>query len=200
MQNRRIWPVLALPLIVAAAACEKSETVTVAVFRAALTQVNAPKSGGPASGTATILVTSNQVLTVRISAAGLDDVVHPQFLMSGSSCPTPANDINRDSIIDINEGASAWGTIITPISNTLGSPSVVLAGFPTGPSFTFVQTVAFGQFLGGLTPLGGAAINFPTRTIIVTGVTPPVPPTVAAIPGLTAAQSVPVLCGPIVAR
>ncbi|HET9982686.1 MAG TPA: hypothetical protein VFQ38_03835 [Longimicrobiales bacterium] len=200
MQNRRIWPVLALPLIVAAAACDNEETVDVVALRAPLAQVNAPTSGGPASGTADIAIIGNQALTVRISAAGLDTVVHPQFLMSGGACATSANDTNGDGIVDINEGASAWGTILGPIDNVLGVQTIDLAAFPSGASYTFVQTTDLGRFTNSLVTLAGAALDFTTRTVLVTGVTGPVPSTVAAIPGLTAAQSVPVLCGRIAAR
>ncbi|MBX6363003.1 MAG: hypothetical protein IRZ00_03965 [Gemmatimonadetes bacterium] len=200
MQNRRIWPVLALSLIVAAAACDNEETVDVVLLRANLAQVNTPTSGGPASGTADIAITGNQVLSVRITAAGLDSVVHAQFLMSGSSCPTPAADTNDDGIIDFNEGASAWGSILAPIDNTPLNNTIDVAGFPTGSSYTFVQTTDFGQFTNSIIGLDGAALDLATRTIVVAGVTGPVPTTVDSIPPLTAAQSVPVLCGPITAR
>lgn len=201
MQNRRIWPVLALPLILAAAACDNDKTIDVALLRAVLTQVNPPTSGGPASGTADFAVTGNQALTVRVSAAGLDTVVHPQFLMSGSACADSASDTNGDGIVDINEGAGSWGTILAPIDSNLGSQAFDLSVFPSGSSYTFVQTTNFGVFASSIPDVGAIAVlDLATRAVLVTGVSGPVPSTVATIPGLTAAESVPVLCGPIQAR
>src|SRR5687768_10835566 len=97
---------LTLPLT----ACDSDEAIDVDVERyvAPLASVNPQLA--VVSGTATIDIIGDN-MRVTVSATGLDDIMHMQFVGSGSSCPISTDgttDTSLDGLVDLQEGLAAY--------------------------------------------------------------------------------------------
>lgn len=96
----------------------------------------APLNNSGVTGTATLTLDGDQ-LTVAIQASGLEaNALHPQHIHGfmenkrNSTCPTQADDMNGDGIVDLGEGLPDYGPVLLP-----------LTPFPTAPD----GTIAFEQ-------------------------------------------------------
>lgn len=87
-----------------------------------------PVNGHGCEGDATVIVHTNNTLTVTITShnmsANLPHVMH--IHVGNHSCPTLALDSNHDGLIDTPEGVPAYGTIAITLS-TSGDVSVTSA-------------------------------------------------------------------------
>ena len=189
---------LALPL----AACNEDDIqVPLNEFATPLAALNTTG----VTGTATVEIVAN-VMRITVSANGLDQTAHAQFINGGHSCPTAANDTNHDGFIDIVEAQAATGLFLLALDSTLTiRTDSIVAGFPSGPTIAFSQTALLSAVENSLrgAPTTPFTTNIPVTgdfnpnglSVLILGTTMSLPPTVATIPGFTAQQTLPVACG-----
>ncbi len=140
----------------------------------------------------------------------LDDdqrVMHMQNIFSASKCPTPADDRNKDGIIDIKEAHVALGSVLIPLDNDITSRKEGEGQYPKGPSFTYNKKANWSDILKDLQmPYGpdhyllkGDSLSLENRVILVQGTSASghLPSTVASIENLEPHISVPISCGVI---
>jgi len=199
------------------AACDEDDDLDVAVYRAQLAQINPLIGGGTASARAEVVIEGDDVISIQIDGVGLDQVDHPTFLRTGSSCPTLAADVNGDGIVDVVEGQGAYGSVLLPLDADLSSQAIDIGTFPSGGVLLYDETDDFSEvfdaidgpdanpndFLTSLAP--GEPLALDTRTIVVHGVSPaqinPLPAGSVqglAGSGLDLSGTVPILCGELV--
>jgi hypothetical protein len=208
MRSKQLLP-LALVLSLAAVGCEGDEEL--ALFRAALTQINPQESSStPSASIEVILQSESNLLEVRLQGTGLDDTNHPTFLWSGDSCPTEADDDNGDGIVDAIEALDALGGIVLALDGDLTDEGIQ-SGFPAGSSPSYEQSAPLTQVLAAargpqvnplFTPLDADEdLLLESRVVVLHGVGDglllPANP-IAGIDGFTLRESVPVLCGRLV--
>ncbi len=67
----------------------------------------------------------------EINVKGADSgVKHFQFILTSDKCPTLESDLNKDSIIDVNELLAASGNVLVPLDSDLGEQ---FSGMDFGP-------------------------------------------------------------------
>lgn len=109
-----------------------AQSATTQTYQANLTSLN--NSG--ATGTATVSVTGDQV-TVNITSTGLSaNLPHAQHIHIGgnNTCPTMADDSNKDGILSTVEGQPAYGSVkvsLTTSGDTSANSAVAVDRFPT---------------------------------------------------------------------
>jgi hypothetical protein len=192
---------LLLPMI---SACNEdgSIDVTTLLFRAPLDPVNL--RFGTVTGTVEIRVVGNQ-LTVQLTASGLADMLHVQFIQAGNACPTMASDTNGDLVVDGPEALAASGLVLLPLDGDLTSQTLDTATSPVGTAIAYTQIVflsAVNTAVHGTpssefvtTIPAGQEFNPDGLAVLVYGVADPLLITVGTIFDLTSNQSVPVACG-----
>jgi hypothetical protein len=197
--------VIALTLVLPIVGCDSNETVDIPItrFAAALTGLNT--QFGIVTGTAAIEIAGDQ-MRVTVSATGLDGSLHLQFVGSGTSCPTDADDVNNDDIIDIQEGLVAYGAFLLALDTTLTSRIVAdTSGFPTGTTIAYLERARLSAVENSMrgAPTSEFVANIPVNgdfnpaglAVLLTGDDTMLPPTVAVLPGFTQQESLPVACG-----
>ena len=208
MGSVRISHALVVALIPGLPACGSDTDLVpaqVGTFQATLIAVNAAPGAAIPSGTAQVVVRSGNTIAFTVSAAGLDPVAHAIFLRQGDSCPTSAQDVNKDGVVDIDEGLVAYGPVLLPVDSSLTNGKMNLATFPASASFTYSQSAQLNQVATALVPpsqdpivqplAAGDSLNLADRVITVHGALTAVPLTATGAPGLTASLALPVLCG-----
>ena len=196
--------VIALTLALPLTACNEDDIeVPLNEFATALTVLNLTT---PVTGNVTVEIVAN-VMRVTVTANGLEQTIHAQFINGGHNCPTAANDTNHDGFIDIVEAQAATGLFLLALDSTLTTPSnSVVAGFPSGPTIAFAQTALLSAVENSLrgAPTSPFITNIPVTgdfnpnglSVLILGTTQQnLPATVATIPGFTAQQTLPVACG-----
>ena len=159
-------------------------------YRADLAALN----GSGVSGTATFTTEDGGDFTADVDASGLaDGQVHPQHIHAAGACPTSAADTSGDGLVDLGEGAAAYGSPIIPLDDDLADG--MANTFPSGASINYSQSTALGTIQDLLDP---ESLALDTRTVVLHGAHVLNGQIVAG--GTTNAQYVatlPVACGPI---
>jgi hypothetical protein len=201
--------VIALTLLLPIVGCDSNETVDIPVtrFAAVLNPLNI-QTGSNVTGTAAVEI-AGDLMRVTVNATGLatGSTLHLQFIGSGTSCPTAANDTNGDGFIDIQEGLPAYGAFLLALDTTLTSRVVSdTSGFPTTSPIAYLERARLSAVEASMrgAPTSEFVANIPVNgdfnpaglAVLVTGIGPiPTPSTVATLPGFTVDQSLPVACG-----
>ena len=201
--------VIALTLLLPVVGCDSNETIDVpiATYVATLTTVN-PLLGN-VTGTAAVEIVGD-AMRVTIHAVGLDSIAHMQFIASGHSCPTAAQDVNADGLIDVQEGLAAYGPFLIALDTALAVrpiDDVNTAGFPAGTTINYTedaQLSAVENSLRGAPTTPPFTTNLPTNgdfnpeglAVVIMGDAFLFPQPLDSVwPGFTAKQSTPVACG-----
>ena len=88
-------------------------------YRAILRPVNPDIEEG--RGMANITIRNNTfAVQVKLDKSP-SNVLHPQNIYMGTSCPNWNNDTNNDGFIDVNEGKTSYGKILIPLDGNLSS-------------------------------------------------------------------------------
>ena len=216
--NRKLFSLIltaTVPLFTAA--CDEDDDLDVAVYRAQLAQINPLVGGGTASARAEVVIEGDDIISFQIDGVGLDQVDHPTFLRTGSSCPTLAADVNADGVVDVVEGQGAYGSVLLPLDANLATQAIEPGTFPFGGVLLYDESDDFtdvfdaidgpdanpNDFLTSLAP--GEPLALDTRTIVVHGVAAALvnPLPAGSVQGITGSDielpgTVPILCGKLV--
>ncbi|MEO9254222.1 MAG: hypothetical protein ABI305_01675, partial [Tepidiformaceae bacterium] len=182
-------------------------------FTATLGALNTSANGGTAvTGTATFVV-SGDTITATVDAHGLaPSMAHAMHIHTGDSCPTAAADTNNDGVIDVVEGAPAYGPILIPIDSNIASQAA--GDFPMSDASGNLKFTTSGSLTALLADLHAAdpdttdavaklqpneMLNLAMRHVVIHGVAGAVPATAQSIGGLPAAATLPVACGQLAA-
>lgn len=201
--------VIALTLMLPIVGCDSNETVDIPVtrFAATLTPLNAQT--GTVTGTSAVEL-AGDLMRVTVNATGVAGAgdLHLQFIGSGTSCPTQANDTNGDGFVDIVEALAATGAFLLALDTTLTSRIVAdTSGFPTTNPIAYLQRARLSAVENSMrgAPTDQFQANIPVNgdfnpaglAVLVTGISSTVvlPATVQTMPGFTANESLPVACG-----
>ena len=196
--------VIALALTLPLAACESDEDLDVVVtpFAATLSALNS--AAGGVIGTATVEI-AGDLLRITVNASGLDSVTHVQFIATGHACPDATADTNADGLIDIQEGAVAFGQPMLFLDNTLSVREDSLGTFQATDSVAYTQTAVFSEVENSLRgsdnnditadlPINGD-FNPENMTIVLLGTAQPLATPLAVLGNLSPSESLPVACG-----
>jgi hypothetical protein len=186
MQSSRILAILACTLLPVTACDDDDDDIV--VYQGFLRQINPQLAAMAPLGNVEIVVEGDDVISVRLDATGLDPVSHPTFLRRGSRCPTPTSDLNGDGYVDVEEGLDSYGSIIAALDSDLSESTTEPGSFPVGSVISYRESVDVDDFESDLSE----------RTIVIHGIGTVPPPTVNPLTGMTAASSVPILCGVLV--
>lgn len=178
------------------------------VYQADLTPLN-ESAGGGARGTVTLTVNGDE-LTIEAEVTGLNPpgmhMIHIHGFTTGdkaATCAGPEQDENSDGIIDLIETEPVSGTTLIPFHDqpeSLGIPSDKYPVADGEGKFTYKKTVSLKELNEGLKKTFGIDdVQLDKRVVYVHGVpdTPPLPDTVASLPGVPAKMTLPVACGVI---
>jgi hypothetical protein len=116
MQRRRLYALLAVPFVVAAAAAAPPAEAAprVGTFSVHLGPLNQDGTGS------VTLVQQGTMVTVHLQASGLDGGVHVAHLhgvrQAMNECPTLAFDRDGNGLVDLAEGLPAYGPVQVTLS------------------------------------------------------------------------------------
>lgn len=160
-------------------------------FVAQLMPLNAGANGGSSVVGEAELKIEHGMLTVRLETRGLAPlIVHMQHIHALHACPTSAADVNHDGIIDFTEGLPFYGAVLVPLDNDISNGTAQT--YPTADAQGRIRYEASAP-LSTLEAALGQPLDLAHRSIVVHGVTGPLPGTVS--PANPAA--LPVACGPV---
>lgn len=136
-----------------------------------------------------------------------------QGIYTGTRCPTPKDDKNKDAYIDIKESIPAIGQMVIPLDGNLDSQLDGVGGFPTGDNILgaimYSATASFERMFADLkTPdiipddnitkiKADEGLALEGRLIILQGINERVflPPTAASLGERSPYKTIPVACG-----
>lgn len=136
-----------------------------------------------------------------------------QGIYTGTRCPEPTDDKNKDAYIDINEARPVIGKMIIPLDGVLDSQTEGSAGYPTGDAllggFNYKTTGSFSRMFAdlknpdhdpndNLVKLGAdEGLSLQGKIVILHGINESVflPPTAATTSEGSAYKTMPVACG-----
>ena len=126
------WPYLLLPLFSCGKGYEineeRQEEIAESQYHAQLKPLNTRM--GIHQGWVEISVSDNQ-FWARIKFKGrMSKNGHPQHIHLTHRCPTSADDLNRDGILDFKEALVASGPILLPLDGNLNSQVKGMSDFP----------------------------------------------------------------------
>lgn len=213
LSRRSLLPLVAGVLVMAACDDDDDPVAPPVTETADATLTATPLNPTTASGTATFSLTGD-ALTVTVDAAGADtSTTIRQHVHVNGACPTQAADTNADGFIDGVEAGAVVGLVLVPLDGDISTQSAGATGFPVSDAtgaYEWADTVSFSTLISDLTAadpdpndqlakLTGTDIELDTRVVQLHGVadTLALPGTVAALPGLTPQQSLPIACGAI---
>ena len=127
-------------------------------------------------------------------------VIHMQSIHAGTRCPRlPEDDQNRDGVIDIREAYAVSGKVLIPLDSDLDSAEEGQGIYPVGSGFTYIENSSFTKMEDDVRQRTGQKLNLRGRVVLIHGVDSitALPPTAAALSGMTAQASVPIGCGVI---
>ena len=140
-------------------------------------------------------------------------VTHMLNVHEEVQCPSLSADLNQDGFIDATEAVNFAGRILLPLDDDLGNQRS--GEYPVAHSagrIFYDQETSLSELLEELRtedpepdplyvrlPPGGELLLI-QRSVVLFGVAPetPLPTTVAALPGMTRQQSLPIACGSII--
>lgn len=146
---------------------------------------------------------------VRLNNAG-PKVIHAQNVRLGSHCPTMADDLNSDGIIDAVEGEAVFGKIFFPLDGDLSSQAGHDGVFPVGDiygNYIYSRVTTFSEFIADLrspqideeyvTLEKNEPLNIEGRAVVIHGVdeATSLPLTVNSTGRRNRTQSLPIVCG-----
>jgi hypothetical protein len=142
-----------------------------------------------------------------VDTTGATATSHPQFIYTGSRCPTTSDDTNGDGYVDVVEAMAASGQMLVPLDSDLTAQD---AGgtFPSGANYSYDESASYAAMLADLqlpdantndtiVKLGANEdLNVGKRVVIIHGVpsSTTLPPTVQGISSLSPQQTLPIAC------
>jgi hypothetical protein len=181
-------------------------------YRAILRPVNPDLEEG--RGMANITIRNDHFsVQVRMDESP-SNVLHPQNIYEGSSCPDWGNDTNKDGFIDINEGKTSYGKILIPLDRNLSSQ---LEGYGLDPvanrygNYVYQRSTSRSELMSDLRAVdlglsndfsklaSNEPLNLSGKVIVVHGVQGylDLPTTVGSAWGEPNYRSLPIACGKI---
>jgi len=144
--------------------------------------------------------------------AGYPKAWHMQYIYEGNRCPTEADDLNGDGILDITEAEAVLGKILIPLDSDISSQASGRRFFPLADlsgSYQYERAASFRRFLndlqspnkdttGEMTKLPpGEGLRIVGRPVVIFGINEEVqlPQTVATKNRLQTFQTIPIACG-----
>lgn len=112
---------------------EREEQQEEGTYRAVLRSVNPDIR--EAEGYARIEIYGDTLKAAVVMKKVPANVLHPQHLYLGSSCPDRRDDTNNDGYIDVIEGSSLYGKILIPLDRDLDSQQEGEGWFPVGSRY-----------------------------------------------------------------
>lgn len=112
---------------------EREEQEEEGRYRAVLRSVNPDIR--EAEGHARIEIYGDTLKAEVIMKKAPANVLHPQHIYLGSSCPDLKDDTNNDGYIDVIEGSSLYGKILIPLDRDLDSQDEGEGWFPVGSRY-----------------------------------------------------------------
>lgn len=150
---------------------------------------------------------SLQVMAERLSVTihlndGPAQVVHPQYIYSGATCPGENADLNRDGYMDLLESDSFFGARLIPLDGDLASGAAGMDGFPTSDSLGQTHYYREGNLTALLEDLSSyhgpeLSLRLAGRVVVIHGVHPDtyLPGTIRAPADAGEHESLPIACG-----
>jgi hypothetical protein len=182
-------------------------------FQVTLAPLNTSLAGNVTS-TGTLQIHGDQMTVTMAVSGSPPSIIHGQDIHIGTACPTLADDINQDGIIDVVEARARSGDIIIPLDADLSSQDAGMNGFPIAAAngnYNYAQSTSLSLMLADLNlpdtnptdeiiKLPEQFLSFEGRAVLIHGIeaTTALPMTVANFPGETPASSLPIACGIIV--
>lgn len=170
------------------------------IFVALLRPMNVNANGGPVRGVAVVKIDGDTVDVITVARGltpGIEHMQHIHGFPSGAfaACPSSTNDKDGNGVVDVVEGAAAYGDILVPLDSDLND-----LGAQTYPTASADGVIRY-EMKGSLAAIGTALGDPESRIIAVHGVAPDaqLPPgtqTVAALGPAT--MTLPVACGELV--
>lgn len=148
---------------------------------------------------------------VRITNAGVN-VLHSQNVRIGHRCPTMADDLNNDGIIDAVEGEAVYGAILFPLDGDISGQASHDGEFPVGDiygNYIYSRVAVFTDFMKDLRAeprfddykkLGPEEpLMIEGRAVVIHGYdeTAELPLSVSTIGRLSAIHTIPIACAVI---
>lgn len=176
-------------------------------YTGALTPLNSQISGMMAISGAVSVRQEADEFEAKVDVTGATAASHPQFIYTGSRCPTTADDTNGDGYVDAVEGTAAAGQMLIPLDSDLRSQSAG-GSFPSGATYEYDEDSSYLALLADLrlpdtdtsdamVKLGATEeLNLGSRVVVIHGVpaSTTLPPTVQGVDGLSPQQALPVAC------
>lgn len=180
-------------------------------FTASIQQLNGNHTFIPAVGTFTFKIVGDALVVDGNMSGVAPRMAHAQHIHSGTVCPTSAAEVNGDGVIDVLEGAPAYGPILISLDSDLSDPAV--NAFPVADSrghYSYHEVVNINELIrahtgvdpnpadafGFLAP--GETLNITNRHVVVHGTNKPLPDSAASIGGLPNEGTLPIGCGEII--
>lgn len=182
------------------------EGLYMAEFMTLNSQVN-----GTVSGSATLQRRDDKFHAYVKVKGGAPHTWHQQNVHEGS-CPGPADDMNGDGLIDVEEANIALGQILVPLDSNLSSQSAGQNNYPIGDSqgtYYYDRETSFDSLFADLktedtnpddnmtklSPDDG--LDFEGKVVVIHGApaTATIPDTVVTTDGKPAHQTLPIACG-----
>jgi hypothetical protein len=166
------------------------------------------------SSTNNIFIQNEQV-DIDLIVRGVPPGEHRQYIYTGNSCPTLAeDDTNQDGFVDAVEASQKAGSPLIPLDGDISTQEGDNDTFPVANengTYEYAESASLAQIVEDLNATdpnpddflvklpAGEDLNLVNRVYVVLGVPESVqlPISVASLPGLTAHQSVPIACGPV---
>lgn len=162
---RRGAAVVVLTLMLGVAACDDDplDIDDTDVFATELLPLN----GSGLQGRATLEVVEDEVFGAFVDAVGLaPDQPHPQHVHADADCPTAAMDADNDGLVDIQEGAPAYGPVLIPLDDDLSDSA--MNTFPVGTPVVYQESVPVAALLNAV-PDAEEPLALETRTVVLHG-------------------------------
>jgi hypothetical protein len=180
-------------------------------YMAPFSTINQPVAGIITGSTTLHRLESKFYADVRFN--GLHpNLIKPQYVHTGSRCPTMADDTNGDGFIDAVEGEAVYGQVLIPLDADLSSQDRGSSYFTMSNPWGFYeyhQVTSYDRFMRDLTESDSdpddnfvklsdeKSLSLASRVVVVYGVPKEtvLPTTVARRGRLANFQTLPVACG-----
>lgn len=195
----------------AAATSTTGDTGASAATTTGDTGASAASTGGLSAlmavgGTVTITQVADD-FQAMVDATEATSASHPQFIYTGSRCPTTGDDANGDGYVDVVEAMTASGQMLVPLDSDLRSQESG-GNFPSGSNYSYDESTSYQAMLADLRAVdedttdsivklgANEELNLGSRVVIIHGVpsSTTLPPTVQGINGLSPQQTLPIAC------